>query len=161
MDAETQHPTWGINIGETSQWGRIRCLGGRSLHTTRCNTQIYVGVVFNVSSLPCDFCCKDQEAPKKKVMDVNPIFWFGGPWPPPPIPITQYPHPDKKGTNLLLFMIGIHLHTYQDLKLKCCRIMGQKLRYRRPCTRDLGTHNWLAVPHCFHFFRIPLNISLR
>jgi len=21
----------------------------------------------------------DQEAPKKKVMDVNPIFWFGGP----------------------------------------------------------------------------------
>ena len=33
--------------------------------------------------------------------------------------------------------------------------MGQKLRYGRPCTRDLpGTHAQLActVPHCFHFF---------
>jgi len=27
--------------------------------------------------------------PWKKVMDVNPIFWFGGPWSPPP----QYPSP--------------------------------------------------------------------
>ena len=26
--------------------------------------------------------------------------------------------------------------------------MGQKLRYKRPCTRDLpGTHNWLAQSH--------------
>jgi len=52
------------------------------------------------------------------------------------------PHPDKKGTNLLLSQTGIHLHTHQDLKLKCCRVMGQKLRYGCPCTRDLpGTHN--------------------
>jgi hypothetical protein len=65
--------------------------------------------------------------------------------PPPPKPPFQCPHPDKKGTNLLLLYAGIHLHIYQDLKLKCCRIMGQKLRYGRPCTRDLpGTHNWHA-----------------
>jgi len=91
---------------------------------------------------------RPQEA-QKKVMDVNPIFWFGGPWPPnQPIPITQCPHPDKKGTNLLRFEFRIHLHTHQDLKLKCCRVMGQKLRYKRPCTHDLpGTHNWLAQSH--------------
>ena len=51
---------------------------------------------------------------------------------PPPKPPFQCPHPNKKGTNLLLFQIGIHLHTHQDLKLKCCRVMGQKLRYGRP-----------------------------
>ena len=63
----------------------------------------------------------------------------------PPEPPFRCPHPDKKGTNLFLFQIGIHLHAHQDLKLKCCRVMGQKLRYGRPCTRDLpGTHNWLA-----------------
>ena len=57
------------------------------------------------------------------------------------------------------FKIGIRLHTHQDLNLKCCRVMGQKLRYGRPCTHDLpGTHNWLAVPHCFQFLRIPLTI---
>jgi len=67
---------------------------------------------------------------------------------PPPKPPFQFPHPNKKGTNLLLFQIGIHLHTHQDLKLTCCRVMGQKPRYRRPCTRDLlGTHNWLAQSH--------------
>jgi len=32
------------------------------------------------------------------------------------------------GINLLLFQIGIHLHTHQDLKLNFCRVMGQKLR---------------------------------
>jgi len=76
-------------------------------------------------------------------------FW-GGPScpPPPPKPPFRCPHPDKKGTNLLLFQAGIYLHTHQDLKLKCCRVMGQKLRYGRPCTRDLpGTHNWLAQSH--------------
>jgi len=79
---------------------------------------------------------------------------------PPPKPPFQCPHPNKKGTNLPLFQIGIHLHTHQDLRLKCCRKMGQKLRYGRPCTRDLpGTHNCLAVPHCFYFFIIPLTIS--
>ena len=55
--------------------------------------------------------------------------------PPPQTPL-PVPHPNKKGTNLLLFEAGIHLHTHQDLKLKCCRVMGQKLRYGRPCTRD-------------------------
>ena len=66
---------------------------------------------------------------------------------PPPQPPVQCSHPDKKGTNLLLFGFCIHLHT-QDLKLKCCRVMGQKLRHGRPCTHDLpGTHNWLAQPH--------------
>ena len=65
--------------------------------------------------------------------------------PPPPKPPFRCPHPDKKGTNLLLFQTGIHLHTHQDIKLKCCRVTGQKLRYGRPCTSDLpGTHNWLA-----------------
>jgi hypothetical protein len=67
---------------------------------------------------------------------------FGVDTPAPPFPC---PHPNKKDTNLLLFKKGIHLHTHQDLKLKCCRVMGQKLRYGRPCTRDLpGTHNWRA-----------------
>ena len=67
--------------------------------------------------------------------------------PTPPTP-THYPHPDKKGTDLLFYQIGIHLHTHQDLQLKCCRVMGQNLRYGHPCTRDLpGTHNWLAQSH--------------
>ena len=67
---------------------------------------------------------------------------------PPPKPPFQCSHPNKKGTNLFLFQIGIHLHAHQDLKLKCCRVMGQKLRYGRPWTRDLlGTHNWLAKSH--------------
>ena len=47
---------------------------------------------------------------------------------PPSNHLIQYPHPDRKGTNLLLFLFCIHLHTHQDLKLKCCRVMGQKLR---------------------------------
>ena len=62
-----------------------------------------------------------------------------------PLPV---PPPGKKGTNLLFFQIGIHLHTHQDLNLECCRVIGQKLRYRRPCTRELpGTHKWLAQSH--------------
>ena len=72
--------------------------------------------------------------------------------PPPPKPPFQCPYPNKKGTNLLLFQIGIHLHTHQDLKLKCCRVMEQRLRYGHPCTRDLpGTHNWLAQSHIASF----------
>jgi len=70
---------------------------------------------------------------------------------PPHTPL-QCPHPDKKGTNLLLFKFYIHLHTYEDLRLTCCRVMGQKLRYGRPNTHDLpGTHNWLAQPHVASF----------
>ena len=51
-------------------------------------------------------------------------FW-GGP-PSPPYPPFRCLHQDKKGTNLLLLQIGFHLHTHQDLKLMCCRVMGQK-----------------------------------
>jgi len=40
--------------------------------------------------------------------------------------------------NLFLFQFCIHLHIHQDLKLKYCRVMGQKLRYGRPCTRGHG-----------------------
>jgi len=72
---------------------------------------------------------------------------------PPPKPPFQCPHPNKKGTILLLFEFCIHLHTHQDLELTCCRVMGQKLRHGRPCTRDLpGTHNWLAQSHIASFF---------
>ena len=46
------------------------------------------------------------------------------------------------------FIFCIHLDLHQDLKLKCCRGTGPKLRYGRPCTHDLpGNHNWLAQPH--------------
>ena len=76
--------------------------------------------------------------------------WGRHPWGtthPPKSPFL-YPHQTKKSTNLLHFSFVIHLHTNQDLKLKCCRTMGQKQRYGRPCTHDLpGTHNWLAQPH--------------
>ena len=99
------------------------------------------------------FLDNTQEAPKKKEWTSTLFFGLGALDPPPPIPITQCPPPDKKGTNLLLFQIGIHPHTHQDLKLKCCRVMGQKTRYRRPCTHDLlGTHNWLAQSHIASVF---------
>jgi hypothetical protein len=62
------------------------------------------------------------------------LGWTSPRAPPPPKPPFQCPHPDRKGTNLLLFGFCIHLHTHQDLKLKCCRALKQKLRYRRPCT---------------------------
>ena len=66
---------------------------------------------------------------------------------PPPTP-THYLYQGKKGTILLLFKSYIRLHTYYDLKLKRCRVLGQKLRCGRPCTHILpGTHNWLAHPH--------------
>jgi hypothetical protein len=50
MDAETHyipHPTWRIKISFSVG---IRWLGGRSLHTTRSIAQIFVGVVFNIST---------------------------------------------------------------------------------------------------------------
>jgi len=89
------------------------------------------------------FYCESRRR-KKKSNGRQPYFLVWGPLtpPPPPIPITQCPHPDKKGNNVLLFQIGIHLHTHQDLKLN-----------RRPCTRDLlGTHNWLAQSHIASVF---------
>jgi len=70
-------------------------------------------------------------------------FWGGNPEGPPtpknPLPV---PPLDKKGYQSAPFS---NRHTHHDLKLKRCRVMGGKLRYGRPCTRDLpGTHNWLA-----------------
>jgi len=41
-----------------------------------------------------------------------------------------------------------YLFIFCILRLKWCRDMGQKLRYGRPCTRELpGTYNWLAQSH--------------
>ena len=55
------------------------------------------------------------------------------------------PPPGQKGYQSAPFQISIYLHTHQELKLKRCRVMGEKLRYGRPYTRDLpGTHNRLA-----------------
>ena len=48
--------------------------------------------------------------------------------PPPPKPPFRCPHPDKKGTILLLYQIGIHLHSHHNQIFTCCRVMGQKLR---------------------------------
>ena len=59
---------------------------------------------------------------------------------PPPKPSFQCPHQTKKGTILLLYEFCIHLHTYQDLKLQCRRVTGQKLRYGRPCPHDLPAY---------------------
>ena len=77
---------------------------------------------------------------------------------PPPNPPFQCPPPNKKGTNLLLLKFCILLHTHQDLNLKCCRGMGQILRYGRPCLNDspgTGLHGSTLL----QFFRIPLTIS--
>ena len=71
------------------------------------------------------------------------LFWGGPPF--------RYPHQDKKGTNLLLFQTGIHLHTHQDLKLKRCRVMGENwdtdahahVTYQAPIT---GLHNPTLLP---------------
>jgi hypothetical protein len=55
MDAETHN----IPPGEkkTSFFVGIRWLGGRGLHTTRSIAQIFVRVVFNISSHLYDFGC--------------------------------------------------------------------------------------------------------
>ena len=84
-----------------------------------------------------------------------PKFSAGGPKRPPTHPTPQYCPPwDEKGTILLLFKSCIHLHTYQDMQLKWCRVMGQKLRYGRPCTHDLpSTHNSLTQPHIASFLQ--------
>ena len=71
--------------------------------------------------------------------------------PTPQLPF-QCPHPDKRGTNLLCFDFCIDLPTHQDLKLKCRRIMGQKLRYGRLCTTPpTGILYCLAQPHIASF----------
>ena len=73
---------------------------------------------------------------------------------PPPKPPFQCPHPNKNVIILLLYDFCIHLHTHQDLKLQYRRVMGQKLRYGRPCPHDSpGTHNWLAQLHIASFFQ--------
>jgi hypothetical protein len=79
-----------------------------------------------------------------------PLFGGAPPPPPPKLPFLCS-HQDKKGTNLLLFLFCIHLHTHLDLKLKCCRVMGQKLRYGRPCTHvhqapTTGLHGPTLLP---------------
>jgi len=106
---------------------------------------------FKHPSLPCVSAKNKikQEVPEKNPWIGTYDFWAGTPCPPPPPKLPfRCPHQDKKGTNLLLFQIGIHLHIHQDLRLKCCRVMGQQLRYGCPCTCDLpGTHNWLAQSH--------------
>ena len=94
-------------------------------------------------------CTPESGGARKLFLDRTYDFWGWTPLthPPPKHPF-RCPRPDKKGTSLLLFQISIYLHTHQDLKLKCCRVMGQNLRYGRPCTRDLpGIHNWLAQSH--------------
>jgi len=53
----TQHPTWRIKKQDGFSMG-IRRLGDRGLHTARSVAQIFVGVVFNVSSHLYDFCCR-------------------------------------------------------------------------------------------------------
>ena len=101
-------------------------------------------------SLACIFVTQSGGCFDLFILGRHVPFWGWTPlWSHPPLkPPFQCSHPDKKGTNLLLFQIGIHLHKNQDLKLKCCRVMGQKLRYGRSCTHNLpGTHNWLAQSH--------------
>ena len=77
-------------------------------------------------------------------------FWGENPWGTPPLPTLPVPPPKQKGTNLLLYKFCVNLLTHQDLKLNCCRVMGQKLRYGRPCTRPTR-HRQLACTawHCF------------
>ena len=49
---------------------------------------------------------------KKKVLYVTCNFCIGPSFAPPPLPPPlQCPHPNKRGTNLLLFKFCIHLHT--------------------------------------------------
>jgi len=55
MDAKTLNIPLGEREKKDFSVG-IRCLGGRSLHTTRSTALIFVGVAFNVSSHLYDFC---------------------------------------------------------------------------------------------------------
>ena len=75
------------------------------------------------------------------------LWWNprGPPTPQTPLPVLP---PRQKGCQSAPFYKLHPSVPHQDLKVKCCRVMGQTLRYGRPCTHDLpGTHNWLAQPH--------------
>jgi len=123
-------------LQQTWKWGSAQsmCVDAAQHHNPLDYTRLFLIVML--------------EAVEKK-WTCTPNFWAGPPWPTThplnPLPV---PPPRQKGYQSALFSLGTHLHTHQDLKLKCCRVMGQKLRYRRPCTCDLpGTHNWLAQSH--------------
>jgi hypothetical protein len=58
MGAETHNiPPGTRRIKIRSFSVRVRWLGGKSLHTTKSISHIFVGVVFKVSSQLYDFCC--------------------------------------------------------------------------------------------------------
>ena len=52
-----RHSTSHLENKQNNYLVGIRWLGGMGLHTTRSFAQIFVGVVFNVSSHLYDFCC--------------------------------------------------------------------------------------------------------
>jgi len=73
---------------------------------------------------------------------------------PPPKTPPSAPTQTKRVPICSFLYSCIHLHTHQDLKLKCCRVIGQKFRYGRPCTHDLpGTHNCLHSPILLPFLQ--------
>ena len=74
--------------------------------------------------------------------------------PPPPKPPFRCPHPDKKGTNLLLFQTGIYLHTHILIKTwdwSVAELWGKfwdtdahaHVTYQAPIT---GLHNSTLLP---------------
>ena len=57
-------------------------------------------------------CVSEQEGGKKKYCTSRVFFGLDPLLTPyPPTPPLQCPHPNKRGTNLLLFKFCIHLHT--------------------------------------------------
>jgi len=114
-------------------------------------------------SLACIFVTQSGGCFDLFILGRHVPFWGWTPlWSHPPLkPPFQCSHPDKKGTNLLLFKICIHLHTHQDLKLKC-RVLGQKLI-------RTSMHTWptrhpqpaCTAPQYFHSFKITLTVSCR
>jgi len=125
------------------------------VHLYVCSFLFIQGLVHKEPSNVCcsNFCLTSRRV-KQKVVDVMPKFSAGDPKRPPTPPTPQYCSLwDEKGTILPHFNFCIH--TYQDMQLKWCRVMGQKLRYGRPCTHDLpSTHNWLTQPHIASFLQI-------
>ena len=67
------------------------------------------------------------------------LFGLDPPAPPPLNPPSGAPSRTNR-EPICFFKIGIHLHTHQDLKLKYSRVMGQILRYGRPCTSGRPYH---------------------
>ena len=83
----------------------------------------------------------NQEAPKKIYWTSFPFIGVDPPDPPtPPTPPFRCPHPDKKGTNLLLFKFCIHLHTHQDPQLKFAELWG------KTCDTDARVHMTYQAP---------------